>query len=259
MASSKQQADLEQAVDRLYGLPVAAFTSERNKLAARLRKEGDKEAAEEVTSLKKPTLAAWAANQLARTERMKIRALMETAEQLRKTQAKLLEGGSPQRLREADERFSKVTSDLRDAAGGLLRQAGHPASEALLDRVRQTLRAAVVNDSDRERLRRGRLVEELDPAGFGGLVGEATTSGRSPRKGTESTRRRAEERRKQKLTAARARFGEQREAVASARSGLRDAERNEAEAAKSVREAEKRLRREEAKLEQAKSELEHLG
>jgi hypothetical protein len=232
-------------------LPAAEFTSERNKLAGQLRKEGDKQAAEQVKSLKKPTLAAWAANQLAHKERMKIRALTEAAEQLRKAQAKLLEGGSPQLLREADERFSKVTSDLRDAAGDLLGQAGHPASEALLDRVRQTLRAAVLNDSDRERLKRGRLVEELDPAGFGGLVGVAKTSRRSGPT--------AQERRKRELTAARARVTEQREAMMSARAALRDAERNEAEAMKSVREAEKLLRREEAKLEQAKSELERFS
>src|SRR5687767_4615851 len=148
MAPSKQQAKLEQAVDRLYALPVAEFTSERNKLAARLRKEGDKQAADEVKSLKKPPLAAWAANQLARKDRMKIRALTEAAEQVRKAQSKLLDGGSGQLLQDADQRFSKVNADLRDAAGALLAQAGHPASEALLDRVRQTLRAAVLNDAD---------------------------------------------------------------------------------------------------------------
>jgi hypothetical protein len=230
---------------------VAEFTSERNKLAARLRKEGDKRAADEVKSLKKPTLAAWAANQLARKERMKIRALMEAAEQVRKAQTRLLGGGSPQALQEADRRLAKVTADLRDAAGAVLAQAGHPASAALLERVRQTLRAAVLNDSDLDRLKRGRLVEELNPAGFGGLVAGAKTSRRSRPPG--------EERRKRELTAARGRLAEQRDAVASARSGLRDAERNEAEAAKSVREAEKRLRQEEAKLEQAKSELERLG
>jgi hypothetical protein len=250
MASSKQQANLEQVVDRLYGLPVAEFTSERNKLAARLRKEGDKQAAEEVKSLRKPPLAAWAVNQLARKERMKIRALTEAAEQVRKAQTKLLEGGSAQLLQDADQRFSKVNADLRDAAGALLAQAGHPASEALLDRVRQTLRAAVLNDADLERLKRGRLVEELDPAGFGGLVGVKT-----PRR----SRPAREEQRKRELTAARNRLNEQREVVTAARAGLRDAERSEAEATKSVREAEKRLGREEAKLEQAKAELERLS
>lgn len=252
MASSKQQEDLEQSIDRLYGLPLDKFTSERNKLAGRLGKEGKKQDAEQVKSLKKPTLAAWAGNQLARKERMKIRALTEAAEQVRKAQAKLLEGSSPQVLKEADERLSKVTADLRGAAGALLARAGHPPSDALLDRVRQTLRAAVVNDSDLERLKRGRLVEELNPAGFGGLVGIATTSGRS-------AARRDDERRKQELTAARERLTEHREAVASARAGLRDAERDAAEATKAVRAAEKRLRREEAKLEQAKSDLERLG
>jgi hypothetical protein len=235
MASSKRQADLDQARDRLYGLPRDEFTSERNKLADRLRKEGKKQDAEQVKSLKKPTLTAWAVNLLARKERMKIRALTEAAEQVRKAQAKLLQGASPGPLQEADRRLSKVTADLRDAAGALLAQAGHPASEALLDRVRQTLRAAVLNDL--ERLKRGTLVEELNPAGFGGLVGGVKTPRRSPKPDAE--------RRKRELNAARARLTEQREAVASASAALRDAE--------------KRLQREEAKLEQAKSGLERLS
>jgi hypothetical protein len=242
MATSKQQEDREKAIDRLYGLPLDKFTSERNKLAARLRKEGDKQDAEHVKSLKKPTLAAWAANQLARKERMKIRALTEAAEQVRKAQAKLLEGGSPQVLQETDRRLSKVTADLRSAAGVLLVQAGHPASEALLDRVRQTLRAAVLNDSDLERLKRGRLVEELNPAGFGGLVGGAKKAKARPWPADEAKRK---EKHKRELIAARARVTEQREAVASASAALRDAE--------------KRMRLEEAKLEQAQSELERLG
>jgi hypothetical protein len=237
MASSKQQADLEQALDRLYGLPQDEFTSERNTLAGRLRKEGNKEAAEQVKSLKKPTLAAWAANQLARKERMKIRALTEAAEHVRKAQAKVLGGGDPQLLKDADERLSKVTADLRSAAGALLTGAGHPASEALLDRVRQTLRAAVLNDTDLERLQRGRLVEDLNPAGFGGLVAGASKA--------RPARRREDEKRKRELTAARQRLTEQREACVSASTALRDAE--------------KRLQREEAKLERVKSEFDRLN
>jgi hypothetical protein len=227
--------DLEQAKNRLYGLPLEKFTSERNKLAAALRKEGSKEESDQVKALKKPALAAWAVNQLARKERMKMRALTETAEQVRKAQSKLLQGGSPEPLQEADRRFAKVSADLRDAARPLLAQAGHPASEALLERIRKTLRAAVLTDL--EGLKRGTLVEELSPAGFGGLVGGV--------KKARPARRRDEEKRKQKLTAARARLSEQRKAVASASAALRDAE--------------KRLQREEAKLEKAQSELERLN
>jgi hypothetical protein len=227
-------------LDRLYGLPLDEFTSKRNKLAAALRKEGNKEQAELVKALKKPTVAAWAVNQLVRKERMKIRALTEAAEQVRKAQTKLLEGGSPEPLQEADRRFSKVSADLRDAAGALLAQAGHPASEALLERIRQTLRAAVLTDL--ERLKRGTLVEELSPAGFGGLVGGAKKAKARPRPRDEAKRKAKRER---ELAAARARVTDQRQAVASAAAALRDAE--------------KRLRQEEQKLERAKSELEQLG
>jgi hypothetical protein len=222
--------------DRLYGLPLDAFTSERNKLAARLRKEGKKEEAEQVKALKKPTVAAWAANQLARKERMRIRALTQAAEQVRKAQAKVLEGGRPQLLKEADDRLSSVTADLRETAGALLTQAGHPASEALLDRVRQTLRAAVLNDADLERLKRGTLVEDLNPAGFGGLVGVAKAPRR--RRQPERAKREELERRKRELAAARNRVTQQREVV---------------------QEAKKRLREEEAKLRQSESELERLS
>jgi hypothetical protein len=236
MASSKQQEDLDKATDRLYGLPLDKITSERNALASRLRKEGNKEEADQVKSLKKPTVAAWAVNQLARQERMKMRALTEAADRVRKAQAKVLGGGSPQLLQEADARLSKVIPDLRDAAGALLAQAGHPPSEALFDRVGQTLRAAVLNDADLERLQRGRLVEDLNPAGFGGLVGVAKAPRRTRR--PERPKREELEKRKRELAAARDRLAQQRE---------------------TVREAKKRLREEEAKLERAQSELERLS
>jgi hypothetical protein len=222
--------------DQLYALALDAFTSERNKLVARLRKEGKKEEAEQVKALKKPTLASWAANQLARNERMKIRGLTEAAEQVRRAQTKVLEGGKPELLKEADDRLSKVTADLREAAGALLTEAGHPASEALLDRVRQTLRAAVLNDADLERLKQGRLVEDLNPAGFGGLAGVVKAPRRPPR--PERPKREELEKRKRELAAARERVAERRQAV---------------------QEVKKRLREEEAELKQAESELERLG
>jgi hypothetical protein len=51
-------------VDALYGLPIEDFTRERNALAARLRKGGEPERAEEVKRLAKPPVAAWVVNQL---------------------------------------------------------------------------------------------------------------------------------------------------------------------------------------------------
>src|SRR5207248_2616268 len=61
----------------LYGLPLAEFTSARNEVARRLKAEGDDAAAEEVRSLRKPTVPVWAINRLARTEPAAVRGLLD--------------------------------------------------------------------------------------------------------------------------------------------------------------------------------------
>src|SRR5690349_22162490 len=67
MADEPPRAVLDEA-DRLYGLPLEQFTAERDAAAKALRKSGDREAAAVLAKLPKPTPAAWAANQVARTE-----------------------------------------------------------------------------------------------------------------------------------------------------------------------------------------------
>src|SRR5262245_55314886 len=51
-------------IDSLYSLPLAEFTSARNALAARLKKSGKSDEAEQVKTLAKPSVSAWAVNQL---------------------------------------------------------------------------------------------------------------------------------------------------------------------------------------------------
>src|SRR5688500_20219066 len=55
---------LEEEIDALFRLPLAEFTSERNTLAARLKKEKRINDAERVKLLGKPSISAWAVNQL---------------------------------------------------------------------------------------------------------------------------------------------------------------------------------------------------
>jgi hypothetical protein len=52
--------------DDLYALPPGEFTRARDERAKGLRKEGRRDEADEVKALRKPTVAAWALNQLAR-------------------------------------------------------------------------------------------------------------------------------------------------------------------------------------------------
>jgi hypothetical protein len=60
----RRAPDLEPEIDALFQRPLAEFTSARNALAARLRKEGRAGDAERVKALAKPPAPAWAVNQL---------------------------------------------------------------------------------------------------------------------------------------------------------------------------------------------------
>src|SRR5215207_3575126 len=60
---------LDDEIDALYDVELDRFTVERNDLAKRLRKEGRPDDATAVAALKKPSVAAWITNQLARRNR----------------------------------------------------------------------------------------------------------------------------------------------------------------------------------------------
>ena len=70
-------------VDDLYGLPLDRFVPERTALSRELRKAGEREQAGEVAALRKPSVAAWAVNQLVRTQRKAIDELLEAGDGLR--------------------------------------------------------------------------------------------------------------------------------------------------------------------------------
>src|SRR5262249_62251629 len=86
---------------RLYGLPLDEFTAARNELATRLRKAGQGEAAERVRALRKPSVAVWAVNQLARRHPDEIEELVASGKLLRDAQAKALRGTAADAVREA--------------------------------------------------------------------------------------------------------------------------------------------------------------
>jgi hypothetical protein len=56
--------ELGAAIDTLYQGPLDGFTAARNELAAARRKAGDREGADRVKALAKPTGTAWAVNQV---------------------------------------------------------------------------------------------------------------------------------------------------------------------------------------------------
>jgi hypothetical protein len=153
--------NLEKEIDRLFAVAPGDFVRKRKALAKRLRGEGERAAAMRVEDLRKPTAAAAVVNQLARGERMNVRALLAAGERLSEAQASLLRGGAPDPVRKAADDERKAIAALLAAA----RREG--AGEPVLRRVEQTLRAAAINDDARALLQQGRLTHDLQPVGFG--------------------------------------------------------------------------------------------
>lgn len=243
---------LDDDIDRLYALPLEDFTAARNELATSLTKEGKREDAERVKTLRKPSISAWAVNQLARKERMQVRSLATSAERLRKAQAGLLRGGDAEELRASVERQRDVVGALVKRAQELLHEAGHPTTEATMERVRGTLTAVAGNEEGAKLVEQGRLEADLDPAGFGPMM--AAPPARQKSKGSQ--RKAAVEQAKQKVDELRAELREREESARRAAGDLEHAERAAKEARTAAEKEEAALEKLAARLEEAREALE---
>ena len=173
--------DLETEVDRLYGTPLDEFVRERDELARRLGKDGDREAAARVKALRKPTVGAWALNQAVRRRRVETDALIATGKRLRAAHEDLLTGGDPAVLRETMDEERSLTSALADCAEAIASETGK-AGPALRDRVRATLHAAALDEEIREELAAGRFIREREAVGLGSFGGELAAATAAPRR-----------------------------------------------------------------------------
>ncbi len=224
-------ADLEAELDRLYGLPLGEFTDARNELAKQLRKDGSREDAERVRALSKPSIGAWAVNQLARHRTSDVSALLDAGAALRKSQGSALAGGEGggDALRKAAHHHGEKVRALAAGARELLGEEGRPVSDATIERVAQTLRSASVDEQGRRLLAHGRLSSDQAAAGFDAVAA-------LPRAGGRPSRTSSRGRERQTAAAERRRA---RELDAEARRLARDAEKVEREAARAEQEADR--------------------
>ena len=156
-----------QAGDELFDLAPEEFVAARDELARRLRREGDAQAAATVKALRRPPLSAWAVNRLARGGGPGLSPLLAAGERLRAAHQAALAGEGADELRAATRAEREAVGALVEAAMGLLREAGHPATDATRDRVAATLHAAAASPEAADLVRQGRLTADLDPSGFG--------------------------------------------------------------------------------------------
>jgi hypothetical protein len=202
----------------LYGLPLERFTPERNALAKVLRQEGQRDEASRVSKLRKPSAAAWAVNQLVRTQKREVNALFKAGDALVRVQASLLAGhGDPGSLREAVDAERGAVDALMDRGRGLLSAGGVELSAARLERVRETLHAAALDEEARALLSAGCLERDLRHIGLGSLDSGPAAPARPARR--DGGKKRAAE------AAAAGQAAAQAERRQQAQDRLRDAER----------------------------------
>lgn len=228
----------------LYGLPLERFTPERNALAKELRADGRRDEARRVAAMRKPSVGAWAVNQLVRTQRRAVKQLFTTGDVLRRVQSDLLAGrGDAGKLLEAAKRERAAVDWLVETARGLLSSEGRGLSQATLDRVAETLHAAALDDDARAHVSDGCLHQELRRVGLGeaSAVAAATRAGPAPRKASEPDPA-VERERKGRMQAARRAEADARRAAERARRELEHAEQRRDRATQSLEEAEARVR-----------------
>jgi len=165
---------VDREVDKLYGLSPEEFTAARDRLAKELKAAGDQSGATAVKALRRPTVAAWAVNQVVRRDPKGADALLEVGDELRKAQRRALSGVSGGGgLREATDRRRKAVRNLLKGAEAILHEAGRSSAGAV-EAVQATLDAASTDETAGRLVREGRLAKELPPpSGFGDVEGLA--------------------------------------------------------------------------------------
>lgn len=156
----------------LYRGPLEDFVARRTALVRELRRT-DREAADAVGKLRKPSAGVWAIDQVAAGDPALIAALLAAGADARQAQGNVAAGtASREDLRIASGRLRDAVDAAALAAVGVLTRAEHAASEDTTRRIRTTLQAAAAGGAaDRQALWTGTLDRELDMTGFG-VVGE---------------------------------------------------------------------------------------
>ncbi len=153
----------DDVADELYGLAPERFTASRDERASEARAAGDRERAERIKKLRRPTVSAWLSNRLARDRAQDIQALIRLGRDIGAAQA----GLSGDELRRLSRRRVDAVAALVTHAKELARTEGQAVSAAVLEEVTSTLEAALADRAAGEALQSGRLTGALRYSGLG--------------------------------------------------------------------------------------------
>lgn len=152
---------IDRDIDQLYQLRPDEFTAARNALLKRAKSPADQA---RLRALQKPSVPAWAINQLYWQRRKVFDRLLEAARRLRIEHGRQLSGRAPN-VAEAEGVYQQALRVAADEVRILLRSGGESDTPSTLHAVADTLRALPGRDDH------GRLTRPLTPPGFEALAG----------------------------------------------------------------------------------------
>lgn len=238
--------NLDSVAHELYGLSPAEFTAARDAGAAEARKGGDPQLAAAIKKLRRPSVAAWLANMLARQRPTAVDDLLQIGDRLRQAQQRL----AGAELKELARDGHRVVGDLVRDAERLAAFAGSRPSPSALRQLQETLDAALVDRSAADALRDGRLTFPLSYAGLGDPV-EAAGEGRANPGSMTETDETRRERDLGELSSAEAR-------VAELTAELQSAQRRHGRMQEQIEVVERQLQQARAQETQAAQEIQGL-
>jgi hypothetical protein len=153
---------LVEIADQLYGLVPREFVAARDAAAKGAREDGDRDLADQVRALRKPSVGAWLADKLVRDQPAELDELLELGESMREARDAL----DGDRLRSMSRQRHPIVRALIDRAAALAEQDGQRAPDAARRELETTLDATLADDQAADALRTGRLVRGLTSTGL---------------------------------------------------------------------------------------------
>jgi hypothetical protein len=167
-------ASIAAALEELFDTDPSEFTKKRDELVKQLKKAGDKEAAAQIASKRKPTQMAHVLNQLARKHPDTIADLVDVGRELAREQRRAIRGEGGHSLRDSIDRQRKAITEAGKKAAEVMKELGVDPM-AHLQEVTMALQAALIDPIVGAALEAGQLEKAPEAAvGFGGPVAPAS-------------------------------------------------------------------------------------
>jgi DNA repair exonuclease SbcCD ATPase subunit len=249
--------DLATARRELYAVKPAEFVSVRGGLAKRARSNGEKDLASQIQALRKPTLAAWLVNALARERPDDLNELLELGRDMREGMG----GVDADGLRELTRRRHQLVAGLVSLARELGAANGQRVADEAARSVQTTLEATLSDADSADAVADGCLSEPLEPSGFGFGFGvgddrpapRVAASNESAATVTDIADRRA--RKEAEIADAEEGLADAEHLARQAERAYAEAQKQTADAARQADKASDKIDKLEAKLEEARAEL----